>query len=424
MKLPEYELGERSLRKTKPLMRGTDVRKLQQYLKALGFLKGRVDGIFGDETEKALKEFQRVNNLKPTGIWIRRGGSYDPTIDEIKGLFADRYIDWQVYQKNPQHTGFTPFKISLPLKEIRKIKIPGDVKIIAFNNRILAWTPEGLYCIQSNSGRLSWKKEIKGISHYPCADNNSVFVPLENELTALNIKKGSRLWSFTSDEELTFSPLPFDGKIIIGTKGEITALDQLSGRKLWSYTGPDVFYSQPAAADGLIAAGGYNRMVYGISADTGQVIWKIKCHDIIKDPPVIEKNRVYITAGERRFYSINRETGEFEWKAIMGRGDYFSPAVWNEKLFYSSRDGTLCSLDGEKGTVRWVCSLSAPVTAPPIITKDNMLVGTEDGLKAIDLTEGKVQWEGLQGNKINSIGAFKYSIIASASGYTFIFSGI
>jgi hypothetical protein len=51
-------------------------------------------------------------------------------------------------------------------------------------------------------------------------------------------------------------------------------------------------------------------------------------------------------------------------------------------------------------------------------------VGTEDGLKAIDLTEGKVQWEGLQGNKINSIGAFKYSIIASISGYTFILSGI
>lgn len=48
--------------------KGDRVRSVQSRLKTLGYLTGAVDGDFGEATEKALKAFQRRNNLTPDGV--------------------------------------------------------------------------------------------------------------------------------------------------------------------------------------------------------------------------------------------------------------------------------------------------------------------------------------------------------------------
>ena len=50
------------------MLRGDDVAELQQRLGALGFDAGRVDGIFGDDTAGAVREFQRNAGLPDDGI--------------------------------------------------------------------------------------------------------------------------------------------------------------------------------------------------------------------------------------------------------------------------------------------------------------------------------------------------------------------
>jgi N-acetylmuramoyl-L-alanine amidase len=52
-------LGDRLLYYKRPMLRGDDVAQLQRRLGALGFDAGRVDGIFGSQTNSALKDFQR-----------------------------------------------------------------------------------------------------------------------------------------------------------------------------------------------------------------------------------------------------------------------------------------------------------------------------------------------------------------------------
>lgn len=54
-----YRIGDRLLYRAHPMLRGDDVAELQRRLGRLGFDAGRVDGIFGPETETALVEFQR-----------------------------------------------------------------------------------------------------------------------------------------------------------------------------------------------------------------------------------------------------------------------------------------------------------------------------------------------------------------------------
>ena len=55
-----WKLGDRSLYlQNSPLMRGDDVAALQSRLTEMGFNCGRVDGIFGEATEGAVRDFQK-----------------------------------------------------------------------------------------------------------------------------------------------------------------------------------------------------------------------------------------------------------------------------------------------------------------------------------------------------------------------------
>ena len=61
-------LGYRTLRKTSPYMRGSDVKTLQMMLNTLGYFAGKVDGIFGSKTKAAVQRFQRHNGLTADGV--------------------------------------------------------------------------------------------------------------------------------------------------------------------------------------------------------------------------------------------------------------------------------------------------------------------------------------------------------------------
>ncbi len=63
-----FDLGDRLLYLRRPMLRGDDVSELQLKLAALGFDAGRVDGIFGPQTEVALKDFQRNAGLTTDGV--------------------------------------------------------------------------------------------------------------------------------------------------------------------------------------------------------------------------------------------------------------------------------------------------------------------------------------------------------------------
>lgn len=63
-----YVLGDRLLYRRVPMVRGDDVAALQRRLGELGFHRERVDGIFGPETEAAVKAFQRNTALVTDGV--------------------------------------------------------------------------------------------------------------------------------------------------------------------------------------------------------------------------------------------------------------------------------------------------------------------------------------------------------------------
>mgnify|MGYP002885652497 FL=1 len=64
-----YVLGDRLLYLTRPMLRGEDIAELQRSLGALGFNPGKVDGIFGPDTQEAVELFQRNSGLVVDAIY-------------------------------------------------------------------------------------------------------------------------------------------------------------------------------------------------------------------------------------------------------------------------------------------------------------------------------------------------------------------
>jgi N-acetylmuramoyl-L-alanine amidase len=62
-----YRLGDRLLFLRRPMLRGDDVAELQSRLNNLGFDAGKVDGVFGSDSQRAVLEFQRNRHLAEDG---------------------------------------------------------------------------------------------------------------------------------------------------------------------------------------------------------------------------------------------------------------------------------------------------------------------------------------------------------------------
>lgn len=75
-----YQLGDRALYYRYPPLRGDDVRELQMSLNSLGFHTQDEAGVFEQETDRAVREFQRNVGLPPDGI------AGEETIDALSSL--------------------------------------------------------------------------------------------------------------------------------------------------------------------------------------------------------------------------------------------------------------------------------------------------------------------------------------------------
>lgn len=73
-------LGDRALSSGS---KGSEVKELQQKLTQLGYQLGKVDGIYGEKTEAAVKRFQKNRGLKADGVAGKE------TIKELKRLTGE-----------------------------------------------------------------------------------------------------------------------------------------------------------------------------------------------------------------------------------------------------------------------------------------------------------------------------------------------
>ena len=144
--------------------------------------------------------------------------------------------------------------------------------------------------------------------NWPIINNDKVFIAPE-DIFALDLKTGKKVWSYAEDER-GFFPRGLavgNGKIFISVNtgdnlknlppGYIYALDENTGKFLWKYqTQKGVSHSLPLFAENKLLIGDDSGNIYALNADNGNLIWKkyLEAAEVVHSSPAYYKGIIFV----------------------------------------------------------------------------------------------------------------------------------
>lgn len=392
MKLPAVTFGERPLKIAKPYLAGTDVRRLQQALKELGFYDESVDGIYGKITDKAFKRFKKY-----------LGEERDERVFEILKIYQDYGIgSWKTVRGDFSNAGHIPFIIpdklnSLFYKNIKDIKA-----ITAYKNRIFVTCENILICIDAKTGRVLWyNNEIN--PRYPITATCDCLIVPDEGITVIDPYRGKVLEKIKLEHPACGSPVYFKGKIIFADeKGKISAVIQKKGT-VWEFNPGGIFTTPPAVYDYNLFFASYDRNVYCLDM-MGGVLWETKISDYINEPLFIQDTHVF-ALGDGRLFAFNRFSGENLWFKALPEKDFSSYCLGRGKVYILSKKGNLYILNKDDGDFSGVETLPIEPGGLLFGNDEKLLTGSKGGLFVYKISENGVTLKEkyLEGHEIRAV---------------------
>jgi outer membrane protein assembly factor BamB len=183
-------------------------------------------------------------------------------------------------------------------------------------------------------GKVVWRQNVSAPVHSaPTVADGRVFaVTIENELNALSVDDGRKLWSHNGIPEpaglLGGASPAVEGDVVLPayTSGELFALRVENGRAVWS--------------DSLASTRSVNAIA-GLADIRGR--------------PVVDHGRVFAVSHSGRMAAIDLRNGERVWEQDIASSH--SPWVAGEFVFVLASDNTLVCLTRKDGKIRWVNQL-------------------------------------------------------------------
>ena len=167
-----------------------------------------------------------------------------------------------------------------------------------------------VFALKAKDGTMRWQQTYDGHTQStPAVSGGILFLTRGYNLTALDPKDGTILWSNVTDTDPTAtilsSPAVAGSRVYVGSNdGNIYALDAATGIKLWNFTTGDAIWSSPAVADGVVYVGSNDDNVYALDAATGAKLWNYTTGGHVESCPVIDNGTVYVGSDDGNIYAI------------------------------------------------------------------------------------------------------------------------
>ena len=136
--------------------KGDRVKSLQQALITLGFLGGKPDGIFGNQTKKAVIAFQRSRNLSADGIAGKK------TLSAIQSALSDGPASSGTVQQSPTPSASGSAATAADESDLNeKISAPSSVQLLHWFNDVKPSLSNGQHLLVFDpSSGLSWTLRV------------------------------------------------------------------------------------------------------------------------------------------------------------------------------------------------------------------------------------------------------------------------
>lgn len=289
--------------------------------------------------------------------------------------------------------------------------LPGVVGgIAAGEDRILVHTSQyDLAALSSEDGSILWSithpERLKG-GPTLISDEGVLVSDINGQLYLYDVQTGARLWQragLPTNTVVFGAPAPAfaaNEVVLAGAGGEISIYDPVTGDLLWADSlasfNPrtplqelaDV-RAHPVHDGKLVFIQSLSGRMVTFQATTGIEIWEQPVTSI--EMPWLAGQTIYSMSVEGRLYALRRNDGAARWITALpdalpdgvfadeNAPRYSGPIVASDLVFTINRSGKLYAFDAATGEQKLTLSIDGPVTTPPAIAQEYLVVLNSQG---------------------------------------------
>jgi hypothetical protein len=174
--------------------------------------------------------------------------------------------------------------------------------------------------------------------------------------------------------------------ILAGENRPLEARSLENGGIIW--TSSVTIGTEPAIGDGRIFGVG-ERQLHAVSLDRGEPVWTAAL-DGASTGPMVDADMVVVAAGEE-LRAYRTSDGGALWRRTLGAAALHRPLPAGSLVVVTLAGNQLAAFDRQTGNPAWHAQLDS-TPGPAAASRDRLLFGTEAGICAVHLRNGRIAW--------------------------------
>lgn len=299
-----------------------------------------------------------------------------------------------------------------------------------------------IYALATTDGTQRWRFETEGAVEGVRVHGSRVLCGSEDgHVYSLARSDGSKQWRASVGDEVMCQPAVAGDTVIVNPRGYVIyGLSLSQGRKRWTHgietpthlseKDRDLLRGSPAdpvVVDGLVIVGSYDRHLYALDSQSGEVQWTVEMDGLTFTTPAVADGAVYAGSLAGDFYALDAATGERLWRRrFPDRSIARAPAADTERVYTCVWPSTqqepfqLVALDAETGERLWTNQVT--VSSGLTLADDALVFGSEDGTVYSVSTDGKRNWQFKDGGRIRGAPAVHDGRVYFGSGDRYVYA--
>ncbi len=330
------------------------------------------------------------------------------TVLRVENPKVERDDDWLTEGDSPRRENHADEAPEPPLEEVWRVNAGagfGPVSPLILDGTVFAATRKGeVVGIDLKDGKKIGTQGFgEVIDGSPVIGQGLLYVPLawgKKTLRAFDLAKATDRW-VRADLPPIEAGLLLLGEVLIAVDVDavVHGMDARSGKERWTAPlGEKVSVrAAPVAVDpDLVVVADDRGRVAALRAGNGDPVWTRDLGAPVEVTPTTNGRMLFVSTTRARLFALDAERGVVRWvfEVPDPRVRLAAPALSGGDLVFGGSDGVLRNVDPETGATRWTFEAPDAISAPPLIGRSTVYVGTMGRkLYGVDRSTGALLWE-------------------------------
>ena len=225
----------------------------------------------------------------------------------------------------------------------------------------------------------------------PGFDASSAFVPLEGQLVAVDLNRGTIRWRL--DIATAFTPATGEGLVFTVTGQMIEARDAATGQTKWQAPLPGGAAAPLYWDTGWLIASTTAGDLAAFRASDGTMVWRRQLGAPLVAPPGPALDRLFLPLADNRIVAVSLASGETVWERTFSSPVTALLAI-DDQLVFGTTAKEVMSIDVSRGRHRWTWTIGGDLAGSPAADDQRIYFASRDNiLRAVDRKSGNLKWK-------------------------------